>query len=243
MSSLRKTALVAGVLYLITFLASIPAVILLQPVLNDPNYILGAGADGRVLLGCVLDIVNALAAVGTAVALFSVVKRQHEGLALGFVTSRLLEAAIIFPGVLALVAVVMMRQTLVGGGGADTAAIAAAGHSLVALRNASFLLGPSLMPGINALLLGTLMYRSRLVPRAIPVIGLVGGPLLIGSVIAMLFGVYNMGSTWSGVATAPIFAWELSLGLWMTIKGFNPSPITAGMVAASTPPANRGAAA
>jgi hypothetical protein len=239
MDSSRKTALVAGILYLITFVSSIPALILIQPVLEDPNYILGAGADNRVLLGCVLDIVNALAAVGTAVALFPVVKRQHERLALGFVTSRVLEAAIIFPGVLALVAVVTLRHNLAGGGGGDPVGIAAAGHSLVALRDATFLVGPGIMPGINALLLGTLMYRSGLVPRIIPVLGLVGAPLLIASAMAVLFGAYDQVSVWSGLATVPIFFWELSLGLWMTIKGFKPSPITDAALAAEMPRAHR----
>ncbi len=102
----------------------------------------------------------------------------------------------------------------------DTTAEAAVGRALVALRNTSFLLGPTLMSAINALLLGTLMYRARLVPRVIPVIGLVGAPLMVASVTAILFGAYNLGSTSHGLAAAPIFVWELSLGLWMTFKGF-----------------------
>src|SRR5687767_13246875 len=87
MDSMRKTALVGGLLYLITFASSIPALVLLDPVLSNANYIVSAGADTQVRLGIFLDFINALAAFGTAVALFSVVKRQHEGLALGFVTT------------------------------------------------------------------------------------------------------------------------------------------------------------
>jgi hypothetical protein len=218
--STRKTALVAGTFYLITFAASIPALFLLGPVLNDPGYITGAGPDTSVLLGCFLDVVTALAGVGSAVALYSVVKRQHEGFALGFVTTRLLEGAIIVIGVVSLLAVVTLRQNLAGTA-TDEASLVTVGQSLVAVRDWTFLLGPNLMAALNALLLGTLMYRSRLVPRLIPTIGLAGGVLLLADVTAVFFGAYQLGSVWHGIAAVPIFCWELTLGLWMVAKGFN----------------------
>jgi hypothetical protein len=239
MTSLRKTALVAGALYVITFAASIPALPLLAPVLNDPNYIIGSGADTQVLFGGFLDLINALAAIGTAVALFSVVKRQHEGFALGFVTTRLFEAAVIVIGVVSVLSVVTLRQNLGGTAGADEASLVAVGQSLVAVRDWTFLLGPGVMAALNALLLGTLMYRSGLVPRIIPTIGLVGAPLLLTSVIATFFGLNELTSVWHYIATAPIFVWELSLGIYLVVKGFKPSPITAAMTAAGTPPARR----
>ena len=220
----RKTSLVAGAFYLITFAASIPALFLLGPVLNNPDYIVGAGPDTGVILGCFLDVVTALAGVGSAVTLFSVVKRQHEGFALGFVTTRLMEAAVILIGVVSLLAVVTLRQNLAGTAGADHASLVAVGQSLVSVRNWTFLLGPNLMAALNAMLLGTLMYRSRLVPRLIPTVGLVGGVLLLVDVTAIFFGSYELGSAWHGIAAAPIFAWELSLGVWMVVKGFKPAP-------------------
>ena len=222
----RRTAFFGGLFYLITFAASIPAVFLLEPVLNDPNYILGAGADTQVVWGCVLDVVNAFAAIATAVVLFPVVKRQSEALALGFVTSRLVEAAVILIGVVSLLTVVTLRQP--GATGAEADSLLTTGHALVAARDWTFLLGPNVMAGMNALLLGTLMYRSGLVPRLIPAMGLVGGPLLLAVTIASIFGLTEHGSAWWVVA-APIFVWELSLGLYLVIKGFRPSPITEGL--------------
>lgn len=239
MDSTRKTALVGGGFYVITFMASIPAVFLLDPVLSNPNYIVSSGADAQVLFGCFLDLITALAGIGSAVALFSVVKRQHEGFALGFVTSRIIEAALIVIGVVSLLAVVTLRQDVAGTPGADAASLVTVGQSLVAIRDWTFLLGPTFMAGINALLLGTLMYRSGLVPRVIPVMGLIGAPLLLTSTIATMFGINDLGSVWSAIAVAPIFVWELSLGVYLVVKGFKPSPITAGMVTGSTPPANR----
>lgn len=226
MDSVRKTALVAGLLYLLTFASSIAAVLLLGPVLSDPNYIIGTGADTQVLLGALLDVVNALACIGTAVVLFSVVKRQHEGFALGFFSTRMFEAAVIVVGVLSIAAVVTLRQA--GAAGSEAASLIVAGQSLIAVRDWTFQLGPNLMAAMNAILLGTLMYRSRLVPRAIPTLGLIGGPLLIISTVGIWFGVNDQMSAWHGISVAPIFLWELSLGLWMTFKGFNRSaPILA----------------
>ena len=214
----RRTALVAGVLYLVTFASSIPAVFLLGPVLNDPQYVVGPGADRQVVFGAVLDLVNALACIGTAVALFSVVKRQHEGFALGFVGTRLFEAAVIAIGVVSLLAVVTLRDATAAG--PEGTSLVTVGNGLVAVRNWTFLIGPSLMPALNALLLGTLMYQSGLVPRVVPVLGLVGAPLQISSTVGTMFGINDMSSVWTAVATLPIFLWELSLGLWLTFKGF-----------------------
>ncbi len=212
----RRTAFVAGVFYLLTFASSIPALVFLGPVLDNPDFILGAGSDSSVLLGCFLDLVNAVACVGTAVALFSVVKRQHEGFALGFVASRLMEAAIIAIGVVSLLAVVTLRQD------ASTAdpALVTTGQALVAMRDWTFLLGPGFMASINALLLGTLMYRSGLVPRIIPTVGLIGAPLLLAANIATFFGYNEQLSLVSALATLPVAAWELSVGFWMVVKGF-----------------------
>lgn len=236
MDSTRKIALVAGTFYLITFVASIPALILLGPVLDNSDYIVSSGADTQVLWGCFLDMVNALACVGTAVTLFPVVKRQNEATALGFVTTRVLEAAIIMIGVVSLLSVVTLRQELGGATGADAATLVTTGQALVAVRDWTFLLGPSLMAALNALLLGSLMYRSGLVPRIIPTMGLIGAPLLLAATIATLFGYNEQISVWSGIATLPVAAWELSLGVYMVVKGFKPSPITATTLRAAAGP-------
>src|SRR6266700_7319258 len=180
MDSLRKTALVAGVFYLLTFV-SIPTLFLYVPV-HDPKYIVGPGPDTGVLIGGVLEMIVALAGIGTAVALYPVVKRQNEGVALGFVGSRVLEAATIFAGVACLLSVVTLRQAGAGAGALVSA------QTLVALYDRTFLVGQSFMPVVDDLLLGFLLYQSRLVPRVLPLIGIVGAALLVASDIAVLFG-------------------------------------------------------
>jgi hypothetical protein len=225
----RRTAFVAGLLYLVTFASSIPAVFLLDPVLHDPAYVTGAGADTQVSVGALLDLVNALACIGTAVALFSVVKWQHEGLALGFVTSRMFEAATIVIGVVAILAVVTLRQA--GAANGEAASYVPVARGLVAVRDWTFVIGPG-MAGLNALLLGTLLYTGRLIPRLIPAIGLIGGPIYLSSVAAIIVGIAQPGGIWQGLGGLFMFAWELLLGLWLVFRGFDrSSPIVAAAIA------------
>jgi hypothetical protein len=224
---LRRTARVAGAFYLITFISSIPAVVLLDPVLNHSGYIVSSGADTRVIVGCILDLINAIACIGSAVTLFPVIKRQHEGVALGLVAARMFEAAVIVIGVVSLLSIVTLRQKL-GGPGTDDGSLVAIGEALLAVRNWTFVLGPGLVPGINALLLGYLLYRSSLVPRLIPTLGLIGAPLLIASAVTATLRNTDPVVALTVVATVPIFFWELSLGLWLFLKGFKPSAITTG---------------
>jgi hypothetical protein len=222
MTSHRKTALAGGLLYLLTF-ASIPRLVLYGPLLSNPSYVLGPGSDTGIFLGAILELIVSIAIVGTGVALYPIVKRQSEGVALGFVMARVFEAGVIVVGIISLLTVVTLRQDVGGASGAEAASLVTTGRALVATQNWSFLIGQGLLPGINALLLGTLMYRSGLVPRIIPALGLIGGPLMISSVAGQILGINEQYSAWSAIALLPIFAWELSLGLWLVFKGFRAS--------------------
>lgn len=218
MDSMRKTALVAGILYLITFI-SVATLTLYGPVLKDPAYILSSGSDAGLRWGALIDVIVALAGIGTAITLYPVVRRQNETFALGFVTSRVIEGAMLLTGVVSLLSLASLHQ-VGAAAGADSTALLTSGAAFVGTYNAAFLIGGTLMPAMNALLLGYLMYRSSLVPRLIPAIGLVGGVLMTSSVIGQILGINEKISVWSLIALLPIFLWELSLGLWMTFKGF-----------------------
>jgi Domain of unknown function (DUF4386) len=231
MNPTRKIALVTGVLMIITFLGSIPAqLVLYHPLLSDPaKYMAGVGADRGVSLGALLEVITVIANIGTAVVLYPIVKRQNRIVALGYVTSRVIESAAIMVGIFSLLAVVTLRHDYAGAAGADPASLVTAGRSLVALHDATFLLGPGFFAGIgNGMLLGYLMYRSGLVPRGLTLLGLIGGPLVVAGGIAVLFGVFKVGGTGQIITTIPEFFWELLFGIYLTVKGFKPSPITAG---------------
>ena len=218
MTSSRKAALAGGIFYLLTFV-SMPIGFLYHAVLNDPNYIVGAGTDTAVTIGAILEIIVALAGIGTAVALYPVLKRQNEGAALGLVGSRVLEASTIFADVVCLLAIVTLRRAGVGAEALVT------GKTLVVLYGL-FRLGQNLMPAVNDLLLGSLLYQSRLTPRVLPLLGLIGAPLLIANTMVVMFGVTS-GPLYllTGIGVLPIALFEFALGVWLTVKGFNPSAI------------------
>jgi hypothetical protein len=221
MNSLRKRALVAGLFYLLTFV-SIPTLALYREV-RGPNFVAGPGPDAPVILGVLLEMVVALAGIGTAVALYPIVKGLGEARAVGLVASRVLEAATIYIGIVSLMAIVTLRRAGAGTGGLAT------GQGLAAQYQWTFFFGQSFIPALNGVLLGSLLYQSRLVPRWLPVLGFIGAALLVASWLAVLFGVYGAVSPGAAVAALPIAVWEFSLGAYLTFWGVKPSPITDGM--------------
>ena len=224
MSPLRKSALIAGVAYIATFLFSIPVKFgLWTDVLDKPDWVLGAGSDSGVPLGALFEVLTAITGVITAVALYSVARRHSERAALGFVTTRVMEAALIFVGIIAIMATYTLRQDVAGTAGADTDSLVTTGHALVAIHDWTFLLGPGLMAVLNALLIGSVMYRSRMLPRWIPTLGLIGAPLLLVSDTAVLFGAWEQTSGPAMLLVLPIAIWEFSFGVYMTVKGLKPA--------------------
>ncbi len=239
MSSDQRTARVVGWLFIGTFVFSIPGYLLYGPVLNHHDYILGAGSDKQIALGAFLEILTAICNIGTAVALYPVAKRQNEGVALGYVASRVLESTIIVAGIVSVLSVVTLRQDLAGTG-ADAGTLTVAGRTLVAFHDWTFLLGPGFCAGIgNGLLLGYLMYTSGLIPRRLALLGLVGGALAVVAATGALLGVYDKQSAPQGVLTIPEIVWEAWFGLYLVIKGFKASsPILRGDRRGSVGPAS-----
>ena len=220
----QKIARVTGVLFVITFITSIPPVLFLYgPLLDDPRYIVGgAAADNGAYLGALLELILIIANIGTAVVLYPVVRRVNEILALGFVTARVVECSFIAVGVLIILSLVTLRQEAA----ADAGSLVAVGRALVAVQSWTFLLGPGFVVGIgNGLILGYLMYRSGLVPRVMALLGLIAGPVLIARFVGILFGVFEPMSVLGSLMVVPEFVWELSFGIWLIVKGFNPSAV------------------
>jgi Domain of unknown function (DUF4386) len=224
--STRRTASLTGWLFIVTFVASIPAFfIFYAPVRDNPNLITGAGADptASVALGALLELVTIIANVGTAVVLFAILKRQSEAGAVAYVSARLVECVFIAIGIISLLAFLLMRQEATAGQDA------ALGQALVAIYDRAFLIGPGIFAGVaNGLILGYLMYRSGLVPRWMAMLGLIGGTLVPASGIAIMFDLTERGSALQAIATIPEFFWELFLGIYLIVKGFRPSPILSG---------------
>jgi hypothetical protein len=223
MDRTRKIALAAGVLYLATFATSIPALGLYDTALNDVAFLSGAGSEGSVQLGAFLEMLCGITGIGTAVVLYPIVRRVDRTRAVGFVASRTLEAAVISVGIISMLAMVALRHDVAAG--TDVASVTGSWHVLVGLHDVSFTLGPGYMPAFNALCLAYVMRKTGLVPRVIPTIGLVGAPLLFISTTVTLFGGWESVSAPAMLMALPIAAWEFSVGVYMAVKGFQPSPV------------------
>ena len=212
-SPYRKTSLTAGILYVLTFV-SIPTLVLYGPV-KGADYVLGAGPDTAAIIGGLSEVTIALAGIGTAVVLFPILKKQNEAAALGLVAARILESSTILVGVAFILTVVTLRQEASGPDAVTT------GHTLVLLYDRIFLLGQSFMPAVCDLILGILLYRSRLVPRALAVIGIVGAAVLFLSYLAVMTGLVGQHDTIAGLSAILVAVFELTLGIWLIVKGFN----------------------
>jgi Domain of unknown function (DUF4386) len=228
MTPLRRTAYVVGVLFVITYITSIAAKFAFYPpFLDNADYIVGEGEDTRVLWGALFEMILIIANIGTAVALYPVLKRRFPALSLGFVTARVMESVFIAVGILAVVTLVTMRQDFSDAATGADPSLAITSHALVTLQEWTFNLGPGFVVGVgNGLLLGYMMYKTGLVPRGMAMLGLVGGPLIVLSGTAVMFGVIEADSSVKAIATIPEFFWELSFGVYLIVKGFKPSAIT-----------------
>lgn len=223
----RRIATITGWLWIITFVTSIPArFIFYNPVLKDgQDYILGQGDDAMNLIafGALLELILIIANIGTAVVPYSIHKRVSEPGALGFVTARVWECVFISIGIVCMLAISTLRQD------APAGLDAATGQGLEAVYEWAFRLGPGFVVGVgNGLILGWLMYTSQLVPRGLSIFGLIGGPLLLIAAVLVLFDVIEGGGSIQGLMSIPEAFWELSIGVYLIVKGYRSTPFTSG---------------
>ncbi len=235
---LRRTATIVGWLFIVTYVTSIASKVALYPPLFEGNYVTGPGEDTRVLWGALSEAILIISGIGSATALYAVIKRQHPNLAISFVAARVMEAVFVGAGILSVLTVVTMRQDYAGTVGEAAAGLTVVGDALIALQEWTFCLGPGFVVGVgNGLILGYIMYRTGLVPRRLAMLGLIGGPLIILSGSAAMMGFIELDGTWQTVAAIPEFFWELGFGVYLIVKGFRTTPGTDPSTAPSTAPA------
>lgn len=222
MNSNRQTAIIVGLLFIIAAVTAIVGLIMYNPILNNPGYIIKAAPnETQVLWGAFFEILLAFAVVGTSITLFPILKKYNETMALGTVCFRLLEATLIIIGILSLLAIVTLNHEFLKEINPNAAAYLIAGKLLLAIHNWTFLYGPNLVLGPSTLLTGYLLYKSKLIPRFISVLGIFGGGLISACALLVTFGAFPQISFWGIVLAVPVFIYEMSLALWLLVKGFN----------------------
>jgi len=226
MNSDRKNARIVGVLFITATVAAILALVLYQPILNDPDYIIKGSANAnQVILGALFELILAGAAVGTSIMLFPYLKRHNESIALGYVSFRLLEAVLIVIGVVSLLSLLTLSQEFASGVVLDVSSLQTVGSLLLAIHAWTIILGPHFMLGIGTLMYSYLFYQSGLVPRWLSVWGLIGAVSIFVAALLEMFGVILPISVWVAILAIPVAFYEMTLAVWLIVKGFNLSAI------------------
>ncbi|MCZ4124394.1 DUF4386 domain-containing protein [Streptomyces sp. H39-S7] len=224
MSTHRRRAAATGILFILAAVTSIIGLLQYAPILDHTGYVVeGSAQVGRVASGALLELTCVFSIIGTAILMFPLLRKRSETAALGYVCFRLLEAAIIVVGIISLLSVMTLGQEFSRAQSPDAAAYLTASRLLVAQHDWSFLFGPNLALGPSTLMMGWFLYRSRLVPRWIAALGIVGGPLILASGVLVLFGVYEQISVWGTVCALPVFLYEMTLAVWLVARGFRPA--------------------
>ena len=224
MDSYRKNAIIVGVLFILAAVAAIIGHALYQPVLIDIDYIIkGSANETQVIWGAFCELVLAFSVIGISIMMYPILNKENESIAIGYVCFRLLEATIIIIGIISLLSIVTLSQGFVKAADQNKSSFLAAGKLLVTVHNWTFLPGANLALGPSTLMMSYLLYQSKLVPRFIYVLGLVGGPLIFTCALLVIFGVFPQISLWGGLLAIPVFLYEMSLAIWLIVKGFNSS--------------------
>jgi Domain of unknown function (DUF4386) len=226
MGANRMLAVAAGVLFIIATVADlISRVVFVQPMLSAPVDLTKISAnENQVLLGALFLFIGAAAAAGIAIALYPVLRKHNEGLALGSVGFRLIEAALYIGIVVCLLLLVTLSQQSANAGAGASAAYEVPAALLIAARDS---LGEVavLAFGLGALMYYGVFYQTRLVPRWLSAWGLVAIVSVMVSTLLVIFGLAEPMSTTQIVLALPIFLQEMVLAVWLIAKGFNPSAI------------------
>jgi hypothetical protein len=224
MDSNRKNAILVGVLFILAAVTAIIGLALYQPILTDDNYIIkGSVNEPQVIWGALCELILAFSIIGISVLMYPILNKENESIAIGYVCFRLLEAIIIIIGIISLLSILTLHQDFVLASDQDASSFLTANKLLVAIHNWTFLLGPNLALGPSTLMMSYLLFKSKLVPSFIYILGLVGGPLIFACALLVMFGVFPQISVWGGILAIPVFLYEMTLAVWLIGKGFNSS--------------------
>ena len=226
MNSYKKTARAVGILFITATVTAILGLLFFQPILTGPDYLMnGAGHKNQVILGALMELILVCSVIGTAIGLFPILRKYNESIALAHLCFRFLEAVIITIGIVSVLSLLTLSQDFVAAAAPDASAFHASGTLLLAVHDWTFMLGPLFMLGVNTLMYSYLLYKSKLVPRPLAVLGLTGATLVFGAALLVMFGVVLQLSIWAILLSLPVAVYEMILAVWLIVKGFNPSAI------------------
>jgi hypothetical protein len=222
MKSNKKATKIVGALFILAAVTSIIGLTLYNPILNGPDYMIkGSEHANQVILGAIMELILVVSAIGTSTTMFPFLRKYSETIALWHVCFRFLEAVIITVGIISVLSLLSLSRAFVASGALDIATFQASGTLLKAVHDWTFLLGPNFMLGINTMMYSYIFYKSKLVPRFIPILGMIGATFVFTAALLEMFGVFSQISVWGAILSLPVFANEMILAVWLIVKGFN----------------------
>lgn len=222
----RQAAISVGILFIIATVSAILGLLFYQPILSGPDYFInGAAHTNQVILGVLMELILVCTAIGTAVGLFPILRPYGERIALGHLFFRFLEAMVITVGIVAILSLLTLSQSFVAAAAPEASAYPVAGILLLAVYKWTSMLGPLFFLGVNTFMYSYLLYKSKLVPRPLAILGLSGATLVLGYAMLVMFGAAVQGSAPLVALALPIAAYEMILAVWLIVKGFNPAAI------------------
>jgi hypothetical protein len=225
-NSIQKASKIVGVLFILAAVSAIIGLLLYDPILKGPDYLVkGSEYANQVILGALMELILVVSAIGTATTMFPILRKYNETIALWHVCFRFLEAVIITVGVISVLSLLTLSREFVAAGAPDNASYLTSGIVLKAVHDWTFMLGPLFMLGINTMMYSYIFYKTKLVPRFIPILGMTGATLVFICALLVMFGVIQQVSVWGGILALPVAANEMILAVWLLVKGFNESAV------------------
>ncbi|OCA84534.1 hypothetical protein A8F94_15470 [Bacillus sp. FJAT-27225] len=226
MNSNRKAARLVGVWFILAFVTAVIGLKLYDPILIGPDYLVkGAEHANQIVLGAVMELLLVVSAIGTATTMFPILRKYNETIALWHVCFRFLEAIVITVGVISVLSLLTLSREFVAAGTPDIESYQSSGILLKAIHDWTFMLGPLFMLGINTIMYSYIFYKTRLVPRALSILGMAGATSVFLCALLVMFGVIEQLSVWGGILAVPVAANEMILAVWLILKGFNEDAI------------------
>ncbi|RHW43386.1 DUF4386 domain-containing protein [Neobacillus notoginsengisoli] len=228
MNANKKAAKIVGVLFIVAAVTAVIGLKLYDPILIGPDYLTkGSEQANQVVLGAVMELMLVVSVVGTATALFPILRKYNETIALWHVCFRFLEAVVITVGIISVLSLLTLSQEFAAtGASSNHATFQASATVLKAIHDWTFMMGPLFMLGLNTIMYSYIFYKTRLVPRFISTLGIIGAISVFICALLVMFGVIEQISVWGGIMAVPIAANEMILAVWLIAKGFNETALS-----------------
>lgn len=218
----KINAALVGIFFIVAAVSSVTGLKLYDPILSDANFIIsGSTHYNQIISGAICELILAATATGTGIMLYPYLRQYSESLGLGYLCFRMLEVFFILLGIVSVLTTLSLSVHYSNHIIQDNAMDESVGFAFISLHNWTFILGPNFMLAINTFLYSYTFFKTGLVPKGLSLLGLTAACLIMLAAILELFGIIYQISVWGILLAFPIALYEMSLSVWLIVKGFS----------------------